>query len=361
MLRYLSAAIIILLLVPISASAELFRFRAPSAEELNADETRAITIYSSIDIDIARPLIRAFQAANPNTEVAYHDLQTVDLYERILRETDTGETTADIAISSAMDLQMKLANDGYARPWSSSITADLPQWAVWRDEAFGITFEPAVMVFHKPWFKNAPPPKSRSELMTLLRKRQPDLHGRIATYDVERSGLGLLFLARDAQHSEAIWQLVSLFGENGVKLYSNSSAIIDRVAKGKFVLGYNLLGSYAAAKAARDPNLGVALLEDYTVVMSRIALIPKSARSPELGASFLSFILSAKGQEILSSQMHMSALSATITGPNTASALRQQIGSRLRPIRIGPGLLVYLDQVKRRNLLQRWNRALGGR
>ena len=360
MLAHLGAIIILALVTVSNAHAEMFRFRAPLADKLNADDVKSVTVYSSIDIDIARPLIEAFQTAHPEIEVAYDDIQTVDLFERILLETDTKGNTADIAISSAMDLQMKLANDGYARPWSVIGTDGLPHWSVWRNEAFGITFEPAVLVYHKPSFRDRAPPKSRSELMALLEKRDPDIFGRIATYDIERSGLGLLFLARDAQHSETIWRLIRLFGENGVKLYSSSNAIIDRVARGKFVLGYNLLGSYAAARATRDPDLGIALLEDYTVVMSRVALIPKAAKNPELGAEFLTFIFSAAGQKILAEKMHMIALNTSVSGPNTAAALRQQLGQRLRPIRIGPGLLVYLDRIRRRKLLQNWNRALGG-
>lgn len=361
MLRHLCIAIILGSVLASPALAEVQTFRAKLADTLKSDEAPSITIYSSIDMDIATPLIEAFQTANPSVEVTYHDLQTTDLYGRVLRETDGGSKTADIVISSAMDLQMKLANDGYAQAWTGPGADNLPSWAVWRNEVFGITFEPAVMVYHKPSFTERTPPSSRAELITLLEKKDPDVFGRIATYDVERSGLGLLFLARDAEHTDKIWRLVGLFGENGVKLYSSSGAIIDRVARGKFVLGYNLLGSYAAARASRDTNLGIVLPEDYTVVMSRLALVPKAARNPQLGAQFLSFVLSDAGQTTLATEMHMSALSATVAGPNTARALRQRLSQRLRPIRIGPGLLVYLDRVKRRKLLQRWNSALGGR
>ena len=361
MLAYLRTFIILTLVLTSSAFAEVIRFRAPIADKVNADDAELLTIYSSMDIEIARPLIEAFQTAHPETEVAYHDLQTVDLFERILQETDENKPTADLAISSAMDLQMKLANDGYAQSFPVDGRSELPLWSVWRDEAFGITFEPTVMVYHKPSFSDRTPPKTRAELMALLEKRDPEMFGRVATYDVERSGFGLLLLARDAQHSDSIWRLVRLLGENGVKLYSSSNAIIDHVSNGKFVLGYNLVGSYAAAHAAKNPDLGIALLEDYTIVMSRIALIPRAAPRPELGARFLSFVLSTEGQSTLSQKMHMSAISASATGPNTAAALRQQIGPRLRPIQIGPGLLTYLDRIKRRKLLDRWNRALRGR
>ena len=361
MLAHLRAIIILTFFMAFSAQAEELRFPALEAGGREDGDTRPVIIYSSIDIQVARPLIAAFQAAHPATGVIYHDLQTVDLFERILQESGEGKPTADLAISSAMDLQMKLVNDGYAQRFPVSGRDRLPLWSVWRDEAFGISFEPAVVVYHKPSFRDREPPKTRAELMALLEKRDPAFFGRVATYDVERSGLGLLFLARDAQHSDMIWRLVRLFGENGVKLYSSSNAIINHVSTGKFVLGYNLLGSYAAARAAQNPDLGIALLQDYTIVMSRIALIPKASANPQGGARFLSFILSADGQKVLAEEMHMSALSSAVTGPNTAAALRRQIGAGLRPIRIGPGLLVYLDRIKRRKLLHSWNRALGGR
>ena len=344
-----------------SAAAERHEFPVSPAAGVGPEEASVLVVYSSLDVDNARPLIAAFQSRHPATRVVYHDLQSVDLYDRILRETRAGKATADIAISSAMDLQMKLANDGYALQRRLPEATVLPSWASWRDEVYGITFEPTVLVYHKPSFAESGPPRTRADLIALLERRDPKLFGRIATYDPERSGFGLLVLARDAEHYPDFWQLVRLFGDNGVKLYSNSAAIIDRVARGKFVLGYNPLGSYAAERAARDKDLGILLPEDYTVVFSRLALIPKAARSPEMGAVFLQFLLSERGQQIIATDLRMNALHPRVTGPHTAGALRTRLGSRLRPIRVGPGLLVYLDQVKRRRLLKRWNQALGGR
>ncbi len=89
--------------------------------------------------------IAAFQALNPSVAVASSDMQTADIYERIVRETDAGQPTADFAFSSAMDLQMKLANDGYAQP-VNEVPAD--EVAKMREamkpvyDQFGPQFEP---------------------------------------------------------------------------------------------------------------------------------------------------------------------------------------------------------------------------
>ena len=46
-----------------------------------------------------------------------------------------------------MDLQTKLANDGYALPHDSPETRALPAWANWRDEVFSTGTDPIVMVY----------------------------------------------------------------------------------------------------------------------------------------------------------------------------------------------------------------------
>ncbi|NEU36662.1 ABC transporter substrate-binding protein, partial [bacterium LRH843] len=42
--------------------------------------------------------------------------QSTDLYRRFVAESDAGRPGADLVWSSAMDLQARLINDGYAQP-----------------------------------------------------------------------------------------------------------------------------------------------------------------------------------------------------------------------------------------------------
>jgi iron(III) transport system substrate-binding protein len=321
-------------------------------------KSRAVTVYSSLDEALARPMIAAFQAANPDVAVVYEDLQTVDIYDRVAKETDAGRPTADFAFSSSMDLQVKLANDGYAQESNLELSARWPRWANWRNTAYALTYEPAVFIYHKPSFAGHKPPATRSELIQYLKTNADRIYGRIGTYDIERSGVGFMFFSRDQEQYSDLWKLVQAMGASGVKLYSTTSAIVERVADGRFAFGYNILGSYAAEAVARNPDLGIILPQDYTVVTSRIGLVPKAAANPDLGRRYLEFFMSVEGQTIMARQLQIAALNPDVTGENTADAMQQALGKQLRPVPVSPGLMVYLDQVKRARLIERWNEAL---
>ena len=87
---------------------------------------------STADLDIFDPILQAFQAENPGLSIDYIVTGTRDLENAIRRGSDV----YDVAISSAMDLQTKLANGGLVQTYASPIAPGLPDWAVWRDQIF---------------------------------------------------------------------------------------------------------------------------------------------------------------------------------------------------------------------------------
>lgn len=321
------------------------------------DNMQELVIYSTLDSRLASTLIAAFQASHPDVAVSYEDLLASEIAARVIAETDAGQPSADFLFSSGMDLQLKLANDGYGQEVSVAMARNWPAWAKWQDTAFALTFEPAVLVYHKPSFP-AGPPQSRLELLDWLAKAPDRLTGRIGTYDIEKSAVGYLFAARDAEHFPDIWSLLRAMGIAGLQTFPTSQDIIDRVADGRLVLGYNILGSYAAEEARLAPDIGFVLLRDYTVVVSRVAMVPRAAASPELGRAFLAFLMSAEGQTLLSEKLRLPSVSLEVSGAGSGAAMQAALGDQLRPVPVSPGVLVYLDQAKRQRLLRLWREAL---
>ncbi len=334
------------------ASAELVTFNAEQ------DARQTLTIYSSTDTERLVTIIEAFQRLHPDVRIDYHLLDTREIYQRATAEMDDGKPSADLLLSSAMDLQVKLVNDGYAATYSSAATETLPDWANWRNEAFGFTYEPAVIIYNKALVPQLAAVTTRFELAQRLTFDVGYLRNRIVTYDPQRSGLGYLFGTHDAIQSEDFWYLARSLGDMRVMLETSSAAMIDKVASGEALIAYNVLGSYAKARARDNPDLGITIPNDYCLVMSRIAVITRTARNPQAAGWFIDFLLSRPGQQLIANAASLYSLRNDIQGAATAARLRQEAQGPLIPIHLGPGLLVYLDKLKRQDFLARWRRAM---
>ena len=134
--------------------------------------------------------------------------------------------------------------------------------------------------------------------------------------------------------------------------------MLDRIASGQSLFAYNVLGSYSHRRALSDPSIGFAYLRDYTLVVSRIAFINRRAAHPNAARLWLDHLLSQRGQTVLAQQSGLFSLRDDVPGEQTAAALRRLLGESLKPIAIGPSLMVYLDRTKRADFLKEWDRAL---
>jgi iron(III) transport system substrate-binding protein len=300
-------------------------------------------------------LIAEFMRRNPGVAVQYSKVLSTDLFAEAVKPS--GTERADVIWSSSMDLQIKLANDGYAAEYRPPEAQGIFDWARWKDRAYGVTAEPVVMVYNKRLLREGLVPKDHAGLLRLLSDQPAVFRGKIATYDPAVSGTGLLFITQDVLVTAQTWKLVAAMGRAGVRLFASSDPMIDRVASGELLLAYNVLGSYALERAKRDDDLGIIFPSDYMLLLSRIALIPQAAEHPELARRFVDFLLSQAGQALLARRSFGSVredMKPAIPGYADAA-------SALRPIALSIDLLTYLDQAKRQRFLKDWKEALQAR
>ena len=129
-------------------------------------------------------------------------------------------------------------------------------------------------------------------------RAEPDLYrGKIATYDIAASGLGYLFAYSDSLEATTFGALLESFARVEAVATCCSAEIIAGVAEGRFLIAYNVLGSYAANASA--PEVGTILPEDYTLVLSRAYMIPRNARQKAAAAGLLDFLLGGEAQGLL--------------------------------------------------------------
>lgn len=324
-----------------------------------AEKEAKLVIYSTTDSASVAPLLKDFGALYPKISVEYNDMNSTEIYNRFVSEAAAGSGSADLLWSSAMDLQMKLANDGFAQQYQSPESAQLPAWAVWKNEAFGTTFEPIGFVYNKRLLKPEEIPQSHADLIKLLKASPDRFKGKLTSYDPERSGIGFLLITQDSRIDPAFAEAAKTYGKVGVKLYPSTGAMLERIQSGEHLIGFNMIASYAIVKQRKDPSVGIVYPKDYTLVMSRIAIIPKAAKRPNAAKVFLDYILSGRGQDVIANRAALFSIRADVEGETTAASLEKTMGSSLKPIPVSPSLLSYLDQSKRLEFLKQWQQALG--
>lgn len=308
------------------------------------DARQEIRIISTADVEILIPLMRLFLDANPKVAIEYTSVSSGDLMTAIVDEG----AQFDLALSSAMDLQIKLANDGFSAEHSSDATKLVPDWGNWRNHVFAFSQEEASIVVSPEAFEGLDIPRDRQALINVLRSHPERFEGRVATYDLGLSGTGYLFATQDARTTETYWRLMEVMGSLDARLFGSSNAMIEAVSRGEMAVAYNVLGSYARARKDLDGMIEVIDPADVTSMMLRTAILLKGSEETELAQGFIDhLLLSAWGAEDVPEypfyKWHLDTSEAA---------------AATKPIRLGPGLLVFLDAQKRKRFLREWSAAI---
>ncbi len=300
---------------------------------------QTLRIISSTDTSFFEPIISGFLQANPRIAINYFVTSTAQIDATIRRDP----AAFDVVISSAMDLQFKLVNDGYAMKLDD---INHPDWAQWRRSLFGFTTEPAAIVLNRQAFSNHTIPQTRQELIQAMRARPEIFRNRLGTYDVRESGLGYLFATQDARTSETFWRLMEVMGSLGLNLYCCSGDMIDDLIAGKILVAYNVLGSYAAARKDDDEILEIILPADFPTTMMRSGFASSHTMLPETAEAFMRYLVNVQVETNNRSGFPLPPLNPV-----------KDIESR-STISLSPALMTYLDALKKKNFLQEWENAV---
>ena len=333
----------------------------PAAYQTVIDDARKegkLIIYAATDTSVIRSLLKDFEAMY-GIKIEYNDMNSTELYNRYISENAASSTSADVLWSSAMDLQLKLVNDGLMASYVSPEASNIPQWAQYQQQAFGTTYEPLAIVYNKRLVPANDVPQTRAAFINLLQTQPAKYKGKITTYDIEKAGVGFNALTQDARvNPQMTWQLMDAIGATGPKLLSSTGAMMERISSGENLIGYNILGSYAFSRAKKDPSIGYVYLKDYTLVVSRLVTISKKAKNPNAAKLWVDYLLSKRGQNLIANQANLFSIRSDVDGETSMVGLQQQLGDSLKPIPIGAGLLVYLDQAKRLEFMKRWQQTI---
>ncbi len=349
------------LLAAASASAQVpAGYPASYAETIAAAKKEGkVVIYSTTDTASAGYLVKDFQALYPGISVEYNDMNSTEVYNRFISERAANAGSADVLWSSAMDLQIKLVSDGGALTYASPEIAALPAWAVFKNEAYGTTYEPLAIVYNKRLLSGDEIPQSHADLLRVFTQKADKLKGKVTTYDIEKSGVGFLLITQDSKFNPKFWDMVRALGAISPRFQSSAGTMMERISSGENLLGFNIFNSYAALRAKKDPSIGIVLPTDYTLIMSRVMFISKSAKNPDAAKLWLDYVLSKRGQNVIANQSELGSIRGDVEGVMTVAGYAKVV-SNPKPIPVSADLLGFLDQTKRLAFIKEWQAAIKG-
>jgi iron(III) transport system substrate-binding protein len=323
-----------------------------------AKKEGTVVIYSTTDTKTAEPVIKGFETAYPGVKVEYNDMNSTELYNRFISEQASGGNSGDVVWSSSMDSALQLAKD-YALQYKSPEQGKLPSWAVWKDAAYGTTYEPAVFIYNKRLVPQADVPKTHGDLAKLVAAQTDKFKNKVTTYDIEKSAVGFMLAVQDKANDPHYFDTVRDTAKGGLVVQSSTGTMMERVSSGENLIGYNILGSYAEARARKDSSIGIVYPADYTLVLSRVAFISKKSKHRNAAKLWLDYLLSQKGQEIVATKADMASIRDDVHSENDVQGLTQKLGKALKPIPVNDSLLEYLQQKKRLEFINEWRKAAG--
>ena len=325
----------------------------PRADDTHAAAERRLVVYSAAEKKYCTGLLQGFSARHPGIEVEFRDGISVALHERYLERLAANQPEADILWSSAMDLQMGLVLRGEALPYHSPEARALPESAAYRDMAYATTVEPLLTLVNRDHFDVRLPAGSLAELTAALGNAPQRFRGRIASYDIERNGLGFLGLLHESRRSAEFDAFMHVLTLCRPKLFGSNPALVEEVASGRAALGYHVLASYALRAVHSHSSLAIAASSVAPLAVSRIAFISRRAPHPHAARLFLDYLLSRDGQR------HLAEAGLFPIRGMPGSAVPSGV-AKVTPIRIDRDFGDLLDQQRRRALLQRWQAAVAG-
>ncbi|WP_394151267.1 ABC transporter substrate-binding protein [Vibrio maritimus] len=328
-----------------------------AALTLEQDTLHPVTlkVHAAAYLSEMQPLIDDFERRNPDILIDYKAVSSNLLTQQI---RDPATLPPDVTISSVMDQQIRLVNDGYALRTPYTDKSVLPSWTHWREELYGFSYEPAVIVFNRAFLYGKRTPTNRVELIHFIRRHSNELQAKIGLFDIRKVGMGYLLWSFERAQATNYGQFLELFNSHDALTFNSSAAMLEAVNRGDINMAYNVVGSYAKSFEEDNDGIVVVAATDYTPVIIRSAFVNKTTETPIHAQRFLNYLLSYQGQKVMAEQTNMPPIRLDVESEKTAHVMRNQLADQLKPLPLDVSLLVISDQSKKQIVISEWENAL---
>ncbi|WP_027930212.1 ABC transporter substrate-binding protein [Amycolatopsis thermoflava] len=258
-------------------------------------EGDTLTIYSNTDQENWAPVFRDFQKKYPwITNIQANNLDSDEVFQRVLSEQATGGSPADVLVSNAAQAWAEYASQpGRLLDYTSPELPKLTDFAQLMPNVYTMATDPMTIAYNTSLLDRAP--TSLSDLAAMVRQDPAKFQDKITTRDVN-GAFGFTVSHTFTESVPTAWQdLETLLPM--ARPETSSGTQTEKILAGEYLAGFFISGAPAYPVVEDSGGLfQVAFPKDGTVVLPRgIGITPKAPHS-NTAKLFLDFVLSQEGQ-----------------------------------------------------------------
>jgi iron(III) transport system substrate-binding protein len=324
--------------------------------DASKNEGGTMTIYSNTDQENWDPIFRDFKKKYPwVTDIKANNLDSDEVFQRVLSEQATGGSPADIVVSNAAQAWADFgARPGTLLTYQSPEVAKLPKEATLMPNVYSMSLDPLSIVYNTALMTDKP--TGLKSLADIIAKDPGKYQGKITSRDVN----GAFGFTVSHAFTEARPDAWSTLGRvlPLAKAETSSGTQMEKITSGEYLAGIFISAAPAYPKVDDSGGLlGLTFFDDGTVVLPRGIGIPAKAPHAATAKLFTDFVLSEEGQRAVAEgglTAYRDGIEAT-DGRHTYKELVQAVGEQ-NVINV-PYVQVPQDQVKA--FTDRWDGLLG--
>ncbi|MGP1457902.1 MAG: ABC transporter substrate-binding protein [Treponema sp.] len=253
-------------------------------------EKMKLMVYTSMKEVVIGNVRDRFTAAHPEIDFDYYSAGAGKLMAKIAAERQSGHISCDILWTSEVPDFIALKNEGvllpYVSPEAANVVSPLKDpdgyFTPARLGTLGITYNTN---------KIKTPPSSWQDLL------KPEYKDGFAIANPALSGTSMVSLSMLIENLG--WEYVEALKANGAKMGQGAGQVVDDTASGDIAacIGVDYI---TLDKIVKGATLGFVYPPEMLVIPSPVAII-KDTQNEQAAKTFIDFLLSDEGQEIIAS------------------------------------------------------------
>ena len=255
-----------------------------------------IVLYTSVPTDIIERIKAEFKKRQPSVELDIFRSGTGKVMTKIYEEIEKGKIQADVIWVADFTIGEELKNAGqllkYESPQAAQIIPRLKD-----KDGYYCAARLLNMIIAYNTDKVKEKPTSYRDLLN------PDYKDRVGLADPNYSGAALFTVATLVQSGEHGWDYFSRLYENGMQIVESNTPLNQAIIDGELWMGITI-DFMTRGRKIEDHNVPIDYIfpEEGAVLVPSPIAIAKDSQNVEAAESFVDFILSKEGQELMSAQ-----------------------------------------------------------